>query len=602
MFNAEFFPTPRGIARRMLSKVRNKNAKYFLEPSAGKGDLAEVLRAPMSYEELLADIGGELSADERADKAYRSYKNVQHNCERLQIDVIEREPSLAAVLTAKEFTVVGYDWLTYDGTSYYDAIIMNPPFSEGAAHLMKAWEFLHSGEIVCLLNEQTLLNPHTEDRRRLMAIVEQNGHVEYLGECFRSAERQTDVRIAMVYLCKKSNDDAFDLWGKSAGGEKAVSEDFDFDNNMLAIQDSLGNREHWYNMANKHFVEALRHARIAASYLGQNKVADYDQRLKFPEILAMGMKDARGARTEFLRQHRKQAWTAVFHDMEFNKWLDSKQQESLLRDVQKDSAVPFTAANIHSTLENVVAMRGKLFDQSVANVFDALTSHHAGNTNVQSEGWKTNDGYKVNERMVFPYGVSFDNKFTKHFETWRCHGQHAQATQDLDRILCVLEAKPYESCYTVNQGLKHSMDAFNNGHDTSKCGESKYFEFRFFQKGTLHLKWKRLDLLEQFNRRAAAGKMWIGENTRAQRQTKKQREEEQSRDVHWECRSGHEFVAGVCSKCHVEQGVDTYALIECELCRAVCEETGLDPHCPLHPIPEHALPVAAAQLLIEGNQ
>ena len=53
---------------------------------------------------------------------------------------------------------------------------------------------------------------------------------------------------------------------------------------------------------------------------------------------------------------------------------------------------------------------------------------------------------------------------------------------------------------------------------------------------------------------------------------------------------------------NAEQGVDTYALIECELCRAVCEETGLDPHCPLHPIPEHALPVAAAQLLIEGNQ
>ena len=42
--NPDFYPTPRHIARKMLAKITNKDAKYYLEPSAGKGDIADVIR------------------------------------------------------------------------------------------------------------------------------------------------------------------------------------------------------------------------------------------------------------------------------------------------------------------------------------------------------------------------------------------------------------------------------------------------------------------------------------------------------------------------------------------------------------------------------
>ena len=58
--------------------------------------------------------------------------------------------------------MVGHDWLTYDGVCYYDGICANPPFSVGDVRLLKAWDFLYSGEIVFLLNEETLKNPYTE--------------------------------------------------------------------------------------------------------------------------------------------------------------------------------------------------------------------------------------------------------------------------------------------------------------------------------------------------------------------------------------------------------------------------------------------------------
>jgi hypothetical protein len=45
---------------------------------------------------------------------------------RLNIDVLESYPALIQVLRGKEYDAVGYDWLNYEGVSYYDAIVMNP--------------------------------------------------------------------------------------------------------------------------------------------------------------------------------------------------------------------------------------------------------------------------------------------------------------------------------------------------------------------------------------------------------------------------------------------------------------------------------------------
>jgi hypothetical protein len=150
MFSADFYPTPARIARLMLAKI-SKEAQNFLEPSAGKGDLAEVLRGSDSD---------------------RLYGRTRNGC---RVDCIESDPELAQILIGKGFPVVGYDWLTYPGVSFYDAIVMNPPFSAGDDHLLRAWEFLHDGEIVCLLNQETIDNPYTEKRQRLVKLIMEHG-------------------------------------------------------------------------------------------------------------------------------------------------------------------------------------------------------------------------------------------------------------------------------------------------------------------------------------------------------------------------------------------------------------------------------------------
>lgn len=597
--NPDFFPTPRPLARKMLAKITNKDAKYFLEPSAGKGDIADVIRRPMTYEEYEAENPREKNEDHRG---YRDSYRWSNEDRRVNIDVIESYPALIQVLRGKEYDVAGFDWLSYEGVSYYDAILMNPPFSDGAKHLLKAWEFIHNGEIVCLLNEETIKNPHTEERRRLVQIIQQFGNVEYLGDCFSTAERKTGVNVAMVYLKKVAHDDTQDLWAKQTTQEKNFDAEFDGDEKMLAIRDNLGNMEHWFNMANEHWMKGIEHIRKAKYLMDQNKISEYSSRQNDDDtktILALSLDNVQTCRAEFLRSHRRRAWTSVFEQMEFGRWLDSKQQDTFMRDVQRDSTIPFTAENIRTTLDNVFQSRKKLFDESVARVFDELCDHAVENGSGpempaslksgwrKGEGWKTNDNYKVNKKLIFPYGVTWS------YGSFSSYNSHARTIYtDLDRILCVLDGKMLKDCYTVGQALDHAC----RGAKSGGTFESEYFEGRFFKKGTVHLKWKREDLWERFNLTAAAGKKWLGEDTQQYRPKKRK----DGRDAdHWECRSGHNFINGVCEICS-EPEIDEVEAVECEYCRAIFEHTGIK-HCPIHEEQLPALPdIAPTFLAIEA--
>jgi hypothetical protein len=585
MFAEDFWPTPRPVARGMVNAI-SKDAQYFLEPSAGMGHLADVIKKPYTWEEARDEIKREREEDgetfDPADKDCRSIRRRagdDDNYERkVEIDVIEPQPEFCHVLYGKEYTLVGHDFLNYEGVSYYDAIVMNPPFSEGDKHLLKAWDFLYKGEIVCLLNKETINNPYTETRQRLVKLVMEHGNVKQLGYCFAQAERASNVEVVQVYLKKEAPDDTFDLWATESGTQEDNPEvESSPDNNFVALRDNLANMVRWYELANRHFIKGFEELRRGMLYVRQNKIdgSYYEDRKDYGSIAAQALSSSHAARTDFLRKHRKDAWKSVFRQMQFQKWLDSKQQDKMMAQVSRDANYPFTVENIKGTLENVFLSRKKLFEQSVANVFDELCSHAiengcgpevpAGTRDWNRAGWKTNDTYKVNERLVFPHGVRFDGYFST---GW---GDSDRIYTDLDRILCVLDAERFEECYTVGGALQRAFGL--NRSQPGTC-ESQYFEIRYFKKGTVHLKWKRRDLLESFNKTAAAGKKWLGADTSFKKAAWRERP-----DYYCE-HHGHEFEDGVC-KCCERPEVDPLDVVQCEYCRVIAEYTGRE-HCPIH--------------------
>lgn len=481
MFNPDFYPTPGHIISKMLRYVSD-DAVNFLEPSAGKGNIAEYI------------------------KSSRGYRNGSHP----NVDVIECEPELCQILQGKEFPIVGHDWLEFAGVSYYDAILMNPPFSVGDKHLLKAWDFLHDGEIVCLLNSETLNNPCTADRVRLAAIIAQHGKTENLGQCFKSAERKTDVNVTLVYLRKIAEPEDALLWARLTE-EKEHGVEMDAEN-MLAHRDELGNMQHYYDKANEHMLKAFSHIQQARTFMAANlKGAGWYGGKDYKEIIGLAFsKNANTARAEFARNHRRDSWKGVFERTQYRKWLDKKQADAFLREVETTGNVPFTAENIKGTLENVVFNRHKFFDQSCANVFDELTKHFEGNT--VSEGWKSNASHKVNKRIVFPNGCYWDeNRYGGHtYGSFRMAWGRSDIDiyNDLDRVLCVLTRQDFDTCHTIGKALNAAFDEYRK--TGAKETESEFFEIKFWKKGTVHLIWKDQQLREDFNVKVSRGKRWLG--------------------------------------------------------------------------------------------
>ena len=183
IFGHDFYPTPPELTARMVAKVDTRRVKNVLEPSAGKGDIIK------GYHE--------------ARKAeYEGY--AARYCENAtSFDCIEIDENLRYILKGQKYPVIHDDFLTFQTYKRYDLIIMNPPFSEGDKHLSQA---LHiglqtGGQIVCLLNAETLKNQHTMYRKNLASMLSQlNADIEYISDAFIDAERKTNVEIALIYI------------------------------------------------------------------------------------------------------------------------------------------------------------------------------------------------------------------------------------------------------------------------------------------------------------------------------------------------------------------------------------------------------------------
>ena len=159
----------------------------------------------------------------RNENGFRGYS--YHDLD--DIDCIEIDPNLQAMLIGKGFRVVHDDFLSYYTRKRYDLILMNPPFADGDAHLLKALELCENGgQIACILNAETIRNPYTNSRKALIKELRRRGaSIRYLSNAFAHAARRARVDVALININipKSLQDDT--LW---EGLKKAREERFEY--------------------------------------------------------------------------------------------------------------------------------------------------------------------------------------------------------------------------------------------------------------------------------------------------------------------------------------------------------------------------------------
>ena len=175
--NYQFSTISKDIVEKMLIKLDNiKDIKYILEPSAGKGNLVKIIQNSYKHDLL---------------------------CREIFIDTIEINPQFKLILNNLKVPVIHDDFLTFNTLKKYDAIIMNPPLNNGEEHLLKAIEIQerYGGQIVCLLNSQTLKEPYNIKRKELLNKLEElNADIEYVDKLLLTNKRIIDIDKIIIYI------------------------------------------------------------------------------------------------------------------------------------------------------------------------------------------------------------------------------------------------------------------------------------------------------------------------------------------------------------------------------------------------------------------
>lgn len=459
MFNKNFYPTPRTGCLALVEGLDSKElaGKTILEPSAGKGDILDFLQ-------------------EKQGK----YRKSEYLC-------MEIEPELTAILQDKDYKVIGSDFL--QDPVYYDVdyIFMNPPFDQGAKHLLRAWDIIKNGTIRCLLNAETCNNIHTKERALLLDIIQKNGSITQLGNIFKNAERSTNVDVIMVELVKNTENE-FDFNSDFETESFAMPDDLG-NTSELIIRDMLENREARYLASIQAFKELMQARRKFMSYVdplvSEYKIKDYQKMDTF---------------NKFIHQFNGDAWDKLLSESKFANLLTKRvREEFIYKQFPKQKNIAFTKPNMVQLLSILMNNQGVIVDRCILDVFDLLTRYHKENR-VHIEGWKTNEAYKVGMKFILPRVMK---EYDHVFGTYSFYYDNEHVLNDIDIVMCFLTGHKLSSIDTCYNVLKEQFKNYKDGKPFSTKVESTFFEIKFFKKGTIHFKFKSKQLWQWFNCKAS---------------------------------------------------------------------------------------------------
>jgi hypothetical protein len=486
MFNPDFYPTPINIIEKMMEDIQ-LNEAVILEPSAGSGNIVDYA--------------------------------LSHGA---KVIACEIEPKLRTMLNCN---LIADDFLTVQSTqvSHITHIIMNPPFSEDAKHILHAWEIAPDGcEIRALCNWETVANPFSRSRKILKTTVEQYGKIAYLGSCFATAERKTDVEVALIRLCKPAKQES--EW-TGFFMEEEEEEQMEGLQQYNFVRDVVSRYIGAVQIFDKQLEAAIKMNELTSQFYN-SKIA-----------LSMTSKDAKVTREEYKKDLQKSAWNYVLKKMNMEKYITKSLRDDINKFVEQQHKVPFTMQNIYAMIQMIIGTQKSRMDKALEEVFDRVTRHYAENR-FAVEGWKTNSHYLINQKFILD-GLT---EVGWHGElSVRYGGYNLEIIEDLLKALCYLTARDFGQTITLAERCRNSHMLERNGKiicDTSvkhrgypinfadktkreeylamhpECNpvpavewgqwfDWEFFEVRAYKKGTMHFKFKDEKVWGKFNQEVA---------------------------------------------------------------------------------------------------
>jgi hypothetical protein len=470
--NPDFYPTPKKLIHKMLSHIDFKCIKTVLEPSAGKGDLVEAITEKFKY-----------------NQGYHSRKDT------FDIDTIELDNNLQYILQGKKFRLVHDDFLTYNTYKKYDAIVLNPPFSQGEKHLLKAIEMQQNGgKIVCLLNAETLKNICNNSRKDLSLQLEKyNAKIEYIENAFMDAERKTHVETALIYIdIPKIEYNSVIL--DELKQEETYKDKTEYNNDQIINSDFIKGIVEQYNFEVKAGLKLINEYNSLKPLMLRSFQGTDNPVLN----LSLEYEDKEGSSLEngYIKQIRMKYWSALFNNDQFMGLFTSNLKYKYMQHVEELKDYDFSLYNIYTIRIQINKEMIQGVEDTILNLFQEFSHKHYYDESSKNihlyNGWKTNKSYKINKKIIIPLNGFRDLQYS-----WGCYEPSnykvIEKLTDIEKVFNYLDNGETEEI-DITETLKMAEH-----YGETKKIELKYFHITFYKKGTCHIEFKDMDILQKFN-------------------------------------------------------------------------------------------------------
>lgn len=475
--NKEFYPTPVGLIKKMFEGIKLYELNNILEPSAGKGDIVDYI------------------------------KNISAKNYKIDIDTVELEKNLVYILKGKGYKVIHDNFLTLNTYKAYSLIIMNPPFSNGDKHLLKALEMQKlGGKVVCILNAETLKNPCTNIRKDLVKRLEELGaKVEYLKNEFTIAERKTNVEIALIKV-DIPNKSSESIILENLKKEKINYGEYETSNDLVDGDIFKG------IVAQYEFEIKAGVKLINESYLLRTKlVREFDK----PEdsilnIVVSGnswCSSRHSCINQFIKQVRYKYWKTFFNTNNIRKLLTHNLLQNYMCKLDKLMDYDFSLYNIYEIRESINKEMAIGVEECILNLFDELSYQYSYNEEYSKNihyynGWKSNKAWLINKKVIIPLNVysTYSNKYEPCYNAILKLG-------DIEKALNYLSCGK-SSNHKQEYDLRKQLEIAEKENQTKKI-PLRYFTVTFYKKGTCHIEFTDLELLKKLNIFGSQQKKWL---------------------------------------------------------------------------------------------
>lgn len=472
MFENEFYPTPQSLLDKMYSVLDVSRIKNVLEPSAGRGDIIEYLL---------------------------SKGNQWSNHHIYEIDCIEYDPELRSVLEVKGFRPVAKDFLEFKTFRTYDLIMMNPPFSNGHEHLAKAIELQKDGgQIVCLLNAETIRNPFSNARKALShRLTGLGAKVEYINGAFTTADRTTNVEVAMVYI---------DIPYKQANSDILL--------NLISAQDMEDLQEEQstdlvegtypHQAVRRYEIEVAAGLKLIDEYSALKKVLSKslrDSNYSMIELIVDGDKYGDNMKNRLVYRTRMKYWQELFKSDDFRRLFTEATRDQYTKKIEELGKYEFNEANIAQMKLDISKSMLESLDDSIVKLFEEFSSQYYDEQSKNIHyfnGWKTNKAYVINKKVITRCSVYSYGSLSL------TYGAAHDKITDIHKVFSYLDGKLLSGLEEIEEILR---EAQKSGQTTDLIFQ--YCKVTFYKKGTMHITFTNPRLLKKFNLIGSQRKGWL---------------------------------------------------------------------------------------------